>query len=444
MGDVVTQATDPKNLTDENDDSEEPSFTSRDLFWDKVVLFLATAIVALTAVDILTELLRGQNGVVCFIPLRLNASESQDSFIQNFCSQDVPDTQYLPIFVLIHGVLIGAGHYLWKSSFGNHFNYFFSLTKSLARLKDEETGAYPFQNIVIVKKLQVEFSVYSRQRVFRWYQIKLFAQFLIAAASLVVSFGVFNNFKVEFKCPRGNISEDMESIWPYPGDTVDCIFASLRLFSLVRIVDVVLLILVILFLLYGFLWTLVRHAKELNAKKAALFAFTTGIDGSYYVPKSVFHLFSVFRREKCCSTHIWQEIKERLFVPTISTDLDFFLMLLYRTDSSLAHAFTDGQIYIEHKALMELDQLLLYSHEVFDTGKIHSVHLNAGACLDDYVRTRARDVILHGRPAPAVKFHRQLLINFFPYESAPIVSSAPSLSLAYSSLVATNFGYFDS
>ena len=365
---AAESSTNPKNLTDEGDESEETGAfnTSRELFWDRVVLFLTTAIVALTAVDILTELLRGQDGVICFIPEELNTSDSQDSFVQNFCSQSVPDTQYLPIFVLIHGVLIGAAHYVWKSSFGNHFNYFFSLTKSLSRLKEEETGEYPFQNIVIIKKLQVEYSVYQRQRVFRWYQLKLVGQFLIVAASLLISFLIFNNFQVEFQCPR---SESEDSIWPYPNVTVDCIFASLRLFSLVRIVDVVLLALAAFFLLYGFFWTLVQHAKELNAKKAALFAFTTGIDSTYYVPKSPFHFLTGLRLARCCSARAWREIGERFFVPRISTDLDFFLMLLYRTDSSLAHAFTDGLVYLEHKALMELDQLLLFSHDVFDVGR---------------------------------------------------------------------------
>ena len=49
------------------------------------------------------------------------------------------------------------------------------------------------------------------------------------------------------------------------------------------------------------------------------------------------------------------------FVPRISTDLHFFLLLLYRTDSSLGHAFYEGQVYLELKALKELDQWLIKS-----------------------------------------------------------------------------------
>ena len=156
LAEGLTSSTDPKQLGDGGGEEEDSIGSStREFFWDKLLLFVSTAIVALTAVDILTELLRGGSGVVCYVPEELNASDSQDSFIQNFCSQSIPDTQYLPIFVLIHGVLIGAAHFVWKSSFSNHFNYFFSLSKNLARIKEEGCGEYPLQNFNIIKKLQV-------------------------------------------------------------------------------------------------------------------------------------------------------------------------------------------------------------------------------------------------------------------------------------------------
>lgn len=348
-------STDPKYLEDETDAPDDLS--AGELFWDKLVLFLATFIAALTAVDILTKLLRGETAVVCYVPEKLNASESQDRFIQNFCSRNVPDTQYLPIFVLIHGVLIGAVHYIWKSSFSSQFHYFFSLAKTLARVRDEKTGLFPPHNANIVRRLRVEFSAYSHCIIFMWYQIKLLAQSIIAAASLLVSFFVFNNFDVEFQCPRPNFET---SIWPYPGETVNCIFTSLRLFWLVRLVDVVLLFLIIMCLLWGLLWSICRHSNELSAKDAALFSFTTGLDSLYYVPKSALQNLSGFK---------FSDIKRRFFIPRISTDLDFFRMLLYRTDSGLAHSFWDGEVEIELRALRELDQQLFFAYDVVDKGK---------------------------------------------------------------------------
>lgn len=347
-------STDPRDLDEENDAPDDIS--AGELFWDKLILFLATFIAALTAVDVLTELLRGGTAAVCFVPGELNASESDDSFIQNFCSRSVPDTQYLPIFVLIHGVLIGAIHYVWKSSFTSRFHYFFSLAKTLARVRDEKTGLFPPQNANIVRRLQVEFSAYSHRVVFTWYQIKLVVQVIAAVVSLLVSFFVFDNFDVEFKCPRPNLET---SIWPYPGETVDCIFTSLRLFWLVRVVDVTLLFLIIICLVWGLLWSVLRHPNELSARDASLFSFTTGLDSSYYVPKSALQNLSGFK---------FSEIKLRFFVPQISTDLDFFRMLLYRTDSSLAHAFWEGEVEIYRGALRELDQQLFFAYDVVDKG----------------------------------------------------------------------------
>ena len=348
-------STDPKDLDEKDDTTDEIS--AGELFWDKLILFLATLIAALTAVDILTELLRGGTAAVCFVPAELNASESDETFIQNFCSRSVPDTQYLPIFVLIHGVLIGAVHYIWKSSFSSRFHYFFSLAKTLTHVKDEKTGLFPPHNANTVRRLQVEFSAYNRRVVYTWYQIKLVIQTIVVVVSLLVSFVVFDNFDVEFECPSRDLNS---SIWPYPGETVDCIFASLRLFWLVRLVDVTLLLLIIICLAWGLLWSVWRHPDELSAKDAALFSFTTGLDSSYYVPKSALQNISDFK---------FSEIRSRFFVPRISTDLDFFRMLLYRTDSSLAHSFWEGEVEIEIGALRELDQQLLLAYDVVDKGE---------------------------------------------------------------------------
>ena len=362
-------STNPKDLDDdEEEEAEGESVLSlRELFWDKLALFLATAIVALSGVNIFTDLLRGGSNIACFIPGDLNTSDSQDAFIHNFCAQSIPITQYLPIFLLVHGILIGLCHFMWKSSFNSHLGFFFSLAKGLIRLREEITGAYPTQNVTIIKRLELEFSSYRRRRVFTWYQLKIIAQFLVAVASLLVSFLVFTDFNVEFKCPRGGASGNTAT-WPYPDLQVDCIFTSLRLFALVRIVDALFLALIIVILLWGILWTLWRHPQELNAKNIALFAFTTGLDGLFFVPRSVFgNPLGFFRG--LCSRRAFEELKLRFFTPRIRTDLDFFLLLLYRTDSGLAHSFREGQIYLEHKALMELDHQLIKAKDEYDEGK---------------------------------------------------------------------------
>lgn len=364
----------PNNLDDEEENDGELVLPFRDLFWDKLILFLTSAIIALTAVDIFTELLRGGSDVVCYIPEELNVSESQDAFIHGFCSQSVPDTQYLPMFVLIHGILIGAIHYVWKSSFSSHFNYFFSLASRLSRLHDESTGVYPTQNITIIRRLNLEFSSYNRKQVFIWYQLKLIGQFIVSLASVLISFLVFTNFNVEFQCPR---SKTDTNIWPYTNTTMNCIYTSLRLFSLVRIVDLLLLCLIIIALIWGLLWTISRHTQELNFNHIASFSFTTGLSGSYFVPKSIFgNIKSLF------SGRFWEEIKIRLFIPRISTDFEFFVMLLYRADSSLAHSFTEGQVHLYSKALEQLDHQMIFTHDdITDKGTQEHIGVRGGGGL---------------------------------------------------------------
>ena len=332
--------------TGSQEESESEGFFVKEFFWDKIIILLTTSIIALTALDILTELLRGGNGVVCFIPDDLNFSDHQAEYVTGFCSRSVPDAQYLPIFVLIHGVLIAAWHYIWKSSFSSHFDYFFSLTSHLTRFRDEATGEYPLKNIKIINRLDTEFCTYRKTQIVRWYQVKLVCQVLTAIASILLSFLLFNEFNVDFTCQ-----------WREPGDgavaAIPCIFAFLRLFFLVRIFDTILLGLIILVAVFAFLWTLVGHSDELGCNKVALFSFSGGIKPEHYRPKPLLSAQGL----------------TRLFSPRIKTDFDFLLMALYKTDSGLAHIFKEGQIYEEKRKLSGSEVRYLTSFDFIDEGQ---------------------------------------------------------------------------
>ena len=336
----------------ENPESE--GYFVKEFFWDKIVIFLTTSIIGLTVVDILTELLRGGSGVVCFLSDDLNFSEAQVDYVNSFCSKSVPDAQYLPIFVLIHGVLIAAWHYIWKSSFSTHFDYFFSLTSHLVRFRDDTTGEYPLKNLRIINRLETEFCTYRRSKILRWYQAKVFFQLLTAIASILLSFLFFNNFDVDFVCrwrdPGGVGIVQMDSNNP----EIPCIFASLRLFSLVRIFDTILLGLIILVLLCALLWTVLRHSDELGPKNAATFSYTTGISPEHYVSKSL----------------IAKDGLLRLFSPRIKTDFDFLVMALYKTDSGLAHIFKEGQIHQEIRRFIEAEIRYLTTYHLIEEGSL--------------------------------------------------------------------------
>lgn len=348
---------DPQKLDDSSEGegqeqgSPQEGDSLKDVFWDRMVVFLTTAIIGLTALDVLTELLRGGSQVACFIPDSLNVTEGQEAYINNFCAQSVPDTQYLPIFILVHGILIAAWHFIWRSSSATHFKYFISLASQLVQLDDNPQGIHPQKNLIIVSKLTSEFRTYKRSRILRWYQVKLLAQIVTALVSLLLTFLVFNDFGVNFECPQ-NPQSDM--YWPLPGVKVQCIFTSLRLFSLLQVVDALLLSCILLALLGALLWSIWRHPFELGPENVALFSFTTSVPSSYYVPKPMLRNLKSFCR-RCCSRHVFSEIKQRFFVPRLSTDLDFLLKMLYRTDSGLGHAFKESQVYEEYRQLTDAD-----------------------------------------------------------------------------------------
>lgn len=345
---------------------EENSSALQELFWDKVVLFLSSAIVALTAVDILTELLRGGSDIVCYLPEELNVSEGQETFTNSFCAQSLPDTQYLPIFVLIHGVLIALWHYIWKSSFRGQLSLFFSLANELSRLSDATTGDYPSRNLTIIKKLERKFSTYSRREIFSWYQLKLLSQFVTALVSLFLTAFIFTEFDVHFPCPRQGADT---MTWPFPGHLVNCIFTSLRLFALVRVFDILLLVFILLILIWGLLWSVWRHPDELGYKNVALFSFTTGMQPSFFVPHPMLRNSIAFCRI-FCSRRLLKEFKLRFLTPHIRNDLEFLLLLLYRTESSLAHSFKEGQVIAEYRALVSLDHQIILNKDFSEQGTV--------------------------------------------------------------------------
>lgn len=335
---------------------------SRDFLWDKLIVYLSTVSSALAVVDFLTNLLQGGSGsAVCYVPEELGASRDHYNFIQMFCSQRLPISQYIPIFFLLQGISIGGLHFLWKSSFSNHFNYFFSFSKSLKRFMDE-TGEYSVHNMNIVKKLKVEFS--GSSKVFWYYQFKLAAQLflVIGFIAVVIVFNVSED--EEFECPRArpqdNSSRIENSIWPFPGTTVNCVYLSHHLFLLISYVGAIILSLMLVILVLGLRWSFMVHPEELNITDTALFSYTTGLDSTFFVPNTALCDIKQCKMELrsyykfICS--MFRHFPYRLSDHWIQNDFEFFLMLLYRVDSGLAHACKEGLIQIEVSALTELDQ----------------------------------------------------------------------------------------
>lgn len=320
----------------------KPPLKAKDFYWDQMVTVLASAILGLTVLDIAVEFFRGF-GVQCFTPATINADSSppgdftrdQAAYINSYCYQSLPPTEYYPVFIVVHGLAIVAPHYLWLALFGGYFDFFFDLTKDLNRLRNIKTGAYDARDFEIVKKLEKE---YTNRLAYYSYILKLVAQLLIAIFSLLFAAFFFSDFSPNFNCPNGGISENSTSSWPL-SVTVTCVYTSLRFLSVIHIVDCILTGLSVLVVVFGLLWCLLGHTSELGHRHVAHFVVGSCFLPEHYVPA---HSFA--------------------FTPRIKSDLDFLVMRLFRTDSGHGQVFKEIQVQreVDMKTRQEYELLQLF------------------------------------------------------------------------------------
>ncbi len=340
-----------------SDPEENSSLAPREFFWDSIVLFVLSAILGLTAIDVVSEFVRGSS-VECYVPggLPEEDADSNHDYINSFCSRDLPPTEFFPAFIVVSGVLVAIPHYLWVNHYGGNFEFFFSLASTLERLRDKGTGEYSEHNHLIVQQLETAFSTYKRNTVFWVYVGKLGLQWIFSIVGFGVAVAYFTDFEETFLCPQ-NVTN---SFWPLDKQAL-CVFTSLRLLWLIRLAYIVLLILVVLGLSWALFWCFCTHASELTSCETARFAFFSGLPPEYYVAKLPVPDWCRPLRVlvlKFVTTIPWFSLQG----PRVRTDLDFMVMKLFRTDSGLGYVFRDVQIARETHRLIDDDQRRLNLH----------------------------------------------------------------------------------
>ena len=366
MAELPGGATDPKGLEGRpeiDEGSENANLRSREFFWDSIVLYVVSVMVGLAAVDALTEFIRGSE-VECFSPAgngSVNDISSVQEYVNSFCSGSLPEGQYLPVFIVVHGILIVIPHYLWLNHFGGSLDFFFQLASSLERLQDEKTGEYPERNTVIAEQLESAFTTYKRNGMFYLYIGKLLLQWLLSAGGLILAVVYFTDFDSSFPCPRSISEEAQDRAWPFP-DQVICVFTSLRLLGLIRIADIILLGLAISGLTWSLIWCASTHATELGCRQVAQFSFQSSLQPRYYVPK--------FPVPRCCES--FRNLLHKFFTsipwlafhgPRIASDLDFMIMKLFRTDGGLGHVLKEVLVLKQITSLNEDERRRLGLHK---------------------------------------------------------------------------------
>ena len=343
---------DAKELEGRKDGENRPSFQSRDFFWDSVTLFVVGAVLALSAIDLISEYVRGSE-VQCFFSAVNESFENLGEYVNEKCAGSLPPAEYLPAFIAVHAILILAPHYIWLNIFGASIDSFFHLVSGLVRTREPTTGDYPESNYVISKQLDVFSSgTYRSNWMYYLYLLKLAAQFLICFGGFLLALLSFGDFDETFPCPA-NEGENMRYDWPLTGENVTCVFTSLRLLHKIWLIYLALLLVAILFLTFALVWLFTDHTKELGLDKVAKFSFQTSLPFHYYVPQ-----LTLFQK----LTHLPPIVHSILsFIPFFSigsnssyrihSDYDFLLVKLFRTDGGLAQVLREVHLLRKLKNL---------------------------------------------------------------------------------------------
>lgn len=353
-----------------SDGRKKTGIEAKDFFWDRLIKYIGSSIIALVVIDISIEFFR-DGSVSCFHPadtLSVLSSDSlavydfaigQSAFLNKYCVNSIPVTEYFPLYILAHGLLLVLPHYVWSVVHKGDFDSFFSIAEKIELLRRSDTGKYCDVNFERIKKLEKDYGG-SRKKIFLSYIIKLLAQLVVCVVSAVVSGGWLTDFSFNFKCPRSlDENEIIPPGWPL-NVTVPCVYTSLRILRIIRLFDFILVALAIVLIFFGLFWCVVRHTEQLGHQIIARFTFESGLKPESYVFPSILR-FSGFKYLKLLQEkyemnffakylfwvmmHKIHSLKLRnTFYPGIRSDLDFLLLLLFRADVSLGKVYKNVQV----------------------------------------------------------------------------------------------------
>ena len=353
----------------------------KDFFWDQFVKYISSAILAQVLLTFSLSFFRNER-VSCFHPpdtfsflfqdtvdgeAVYQFARDQAAFINKYCEDSTPVTEYFPLFILVHGLLLAAPHYIWSAIHKGDFDSFFSIAEKIERLRRSETGKYSKDNFDRVAKLEKEYGG-SNNKIFWTYIGKLLVQLSVCIISIGFSAGYLTDFSFSFDCPSSLVeNEIIPHGWPL-NVTVPCVYASLRSLYIIRYVDFILTALAGALIMFGLIWCVSRHNEQLGYRQVALFVFQSFLSPeSFDFPPIIryrgeehlkllqkqFDINPIWKYFMWFVTHKIHSFNlSRLFDPGIRNDLDFLLLLLFRADASHGKVFKNIQVSIEHVALV--------------------------------------------------------------------------------------------
>ena len=323
---------------------------SRDFFWDSLVVFVGTAILALTAIDAVAEFIRGSD-IECFLPNSSFSLGDVKDYVIKICAGSLPRTEYLPAYITIHAILILAPHYLWLNTFGANLDFFFQHVSQLVRTRDEKTGEYARKNYVISQQLEGAFN--RSNWMYYLYLVKLVFQFVVSIVGFVLVLRYLNDYREVFICPASD--EELHSeYWPLQNQTVHCVFTSLRLLGQINVAYLILLAATFICLFGSMIWLVTAHPSKLGIKNVAKFSFQSGLPFKYHSPKLFLRKWLSF-----CTPY------------NIRSDYDFLVIKLFRTDGGLAFVLREVHTLrlLKEENHLEYTRVNMYKRQLVYEGK---------------------------------------------------------------------------
>eukprot|EP00118_Oscarella_pearsei_P014588 m.125880 g.125880 ORF g.125880 m.125880 type:complete len:590 (+) comp37880_c0_seq34:187-1956(+) len=325
--------------------------------WDELLQYMALVSGVLVLIGLGSEYFLDR-GLACTVSRRM--SRDQARFAVMWCSSDkhVRLVDVLPFIVFLQGLFLAGSHLLWETSAASALEQFFAMAPSLSRLRDRQTGQYPFETVQIVRKLRDSYGNSggntktkntSNLHIFLKYEIKLWVQLtasLLSLSGLIILSAFNNRFAINFVC--SNVGEDSAAlnhsgyrntsslVGYHPHDTM-CTYTTAASMLTIWIADIIVLLITTGAAIVGVVWCGQPHWYQLDYKDYARFLFCFSMNDTSGARQS-------FRPSS----------KHRKSVKILH-DLDFLVMLLYNKDNGQGETFFDVQVELELEELFRVN-----------------------------------------------------------------------------------------
>ena len=331
--------------------------TYKKFVWDELLQYMALVSGVLVLIGLGSEYFLDR-GLACTVSTSMSRDEARFAVMWCSSNMQVRLVDGIPFVIFVQGLFLAGPHLLWETMAASALEQFFAMVPSLSRLRDRQTGQYPFETVEIVRKLRATYGETSQTgaRYFSRYRLKLWVQLIASLIFLAVLGSLFyytDFFAIHFICTE--VGEDSatfrragylnsSTLTGYnPYDTL-CTYTTATSMSVIWGADVLVLIITTIAAISGVAWCMKPHYwAKLDYKSYASFLYS-------------FSMNDTGAARQCFKPHSRHKKAVK-----IRTDLDFLVMMLFTKDNGQGETFFDVQVELE------LEELFRFHFEGFAT-----------------------------------------------------------------------------